>query len=167
MFKNFLLIIIILGLFTNVNSQYNEDDDGSFLDYTIKNELSFFNDTYCNITSDTKKLTYRCECKDSTICLKNYFNSSIFNTIKIKNKTLHKLCNINFTDSYNYNRCISCDQDTSIYYTIESENLCQEMNDFWKTFMYVMLFLVFGVAFAYIFKIRYDRKKGDYLRLDN
>ena len=99
MFKNFLLIIILLGLFTTVYSQYNDDDDGSFLDYTIKNKLSFFNDTYCNITSDTKILTYRCECKDSTICLKNYFNSSIFNTIKIKNKTLHKLCNINFTDS--------------------------------------------------------------------
>ena len=167
MFKNLLLIIILPGLFTTVNSQYNDDDDGSFLDYTVKNKLSFFNNTYCNITLDTKILTYRCECKDSNICLKNYFNSSIFNTIKIKNKTLHKLCNINFTDSYNYNRCILCSQDISIYYTIESENLCQEMYYFWKTFMYVMLIFVFGVAFVCILKIRYDKKKRGYLRLDN
>ena len=166
MFKNFLLIIILLGFSSRIYSQYS-DDNSSFLDYTVKNKLSFYNDTSCNISLVTKIVMYRCRCKDSSICLKDYFNSYMFNSIKIRNKTLHKLCNISFTDSYNNDRCISCSHNISVYYTVDSESLCQEVYNFRKIIIFVEIFLVFGIAFVCILKIRYDRKYIHYLHLGN
>ena len=75
----------------------------------LTNTIDIYNNTFCNQTCVEKSLLYSCSCYHSNMCLNYYFNTT----------GIHKICNTNKT---NYNRCIVCNNNTSIHFDIKTDD---------------------------------------------
>jgi hypothetical protein len=157
---------MITFLIIPVSSQY-DDDDFPIFDYKIQNNIYIYNDTRCNQTLDMDSIIYSCPCSNINTCLVDYFKSHLFNSVKVKNSTLHQLCNINFTNTNNYNRCIPCHNNTSIDYNVGINNICNGDYSIDVITLFIILITIsaIGAGLIYLYYSKYNRR--NYNRLNN
>lgn len=161
-----MFFIIVLSCLLNLgvsNDIFNDDDNDDFaLDYTIHNTINIYNNTYCNTTFIDKSLVYGCSCEHSNTCLKNYFNSKQFNTIGIQ-----RLCDTNFTNNTNYNRCIVCNNNTSVNFGIKiDDKLCNNKIDGFLVFGFFLIIMILALGIGLIYAYHKDRRiKRNYMVL--
>ena len=142
------------------------DDDGDIfnLDYTIHNTIDIYNNTFCNQTFVEKSLLYDCSCDHYNVCLNDYFNSRQFNMTGID-----KLCNTNFTNKTNYNRCIVCNNNTSINFDIKiDDGLCNNDYSGFILFGFFLTLVVCCLGVGFIYRYHLDRRnKKNYIVFNN